>query len=105
MPRTRAVDANHGVMTDHSIPRIAGAAAAVPAAGALVPFGGKGDDRAMGLAYAELGDKRAREYLLRAVPRDWPVLLRLAVLLSSTPPPLLEAMACNGAASPLRYAL
>lgn len=41
---------------------------------------GTGDDRALGLAYAEAGDRRAKEFLLRAVPRDWPVRLRLAVL-------------------------
>jgi tetratricopeptide (TPR) repeat protein len=79
MPRTRTADGNHGVMTDHSIPRV-GKREAVPGAGALVPFLGSADDRALGLAYAELGDKRAREFLLRAAPRDWPVRLRLAVL-------------------------
>lgn len=79
MPRTRAVDANHGVMTDHSIPR-AGHGGAAPDQKTLVPFLGKADDRALGLAYAELGDRRAKEYLLRAVPQDWPVRLRLAVL-------------------------
>ena len=79
MPRTRAVDANHGVMTDHSIPKTIKLEPA-PKAEILVPFLGNGDDRAFGLAYAELGDKRAREYLLRATPQDWPVRLRLAVL-------------------------
>ena len=79
MPRTRAVDANHGVMTDHSIPRTQ-KSEQPPPEGTLVPFLGEGDDRALGLAYAELGDKRAREYLLRATPQDWPVRLRLAVL-------------------------
>jgi hypothetical protein len=79
MPRTRAIDANHGVMTDHSIPR-SPKDVPPPPPGTLVPFLGTGDDRALGLAYAELGDKRAREYLLRASPQDWPVRLRLAVL-------------------------
>lgn len=79
MPRTRAVDANHGVMTDHSIPRT-GRGVAAPVGRALVPFLGVGDDRALGLAYAEMGDGRAREFLLRAAPQDWAVRLRLAVL-------------------------
>ncbi|MDZ4799076.1 MAG: multiheme c-type cytochrome [Bryobacteraceae bacterium] len=79
MPRTRAVDANHGVMTDHSIPKTQRRESPPPTE-TLVPFLGSGDDRALGLAYAELGDRRAREYLLRATPQDWPVRLRLAVL-------------------------
>ena len=79
MPRTKAVDASHGVMTDHSIPRVQ-KVEAVPAGAALTPFLGTADDRSLGLAYAELGDKRALEYLLRASPQDWPVQLRLAVL-------------------------
>jgi hypothetical protein len=79
MPRTRTVDGNHGVMTDHSIPRTQ-KSEPLPGAGTLTPFLGLGDDRALGLAYAELGDRRAREYLLRAAPQDWPVRLRLAVL-------------------------
>lgn len=79
MPRTRTVDGNHGVMTDHSIPRTR-KSEPVPSLGALTPFLGLGDERAVGLAYAELGDKRAQEYLLRASPQDWQVRLRLAVL-------------------------
>lgn len=79
MPRSKAVDANHGVMTDHSIPRVPRQTEA-PAATTLVPFLGTADDRAFGLAYAELGDKRAEGYLRRATPQDWPVRLRLAVL-------------------------
>ncbi len=79
MPRTRAVDANHGVMTDHSIPRTQ-KHEPMPPVGPLAPFLGTADDRAFGLAYAELADKRARGYLLRATPQDWPVRLRLAVL-------------------------
>jgi hypothetical protein len=79
MPRTRAVDANHGVMTDHSIPRTQSTEPS-PRMTALTTFLGPGDDRGLGLAYAELGDKRAREYLMRATPQDWPVRLRLAVL-------------------------
>ena len=79
MPRARVVDANHAVMTDHSIPRTQ-RTAATASAGTLAPFLGAADDRAFGLAYAELADGRARQYLLRATPQDWPVLLRLAVL-------------------------
>jgi cytochrome c-type biogenesis protein CcmH/NrfG len=36
------------------------------------------DDRALGLAFAEVNDPRARELLLRARPADAEVLLRLA---------------------------
>ncbi len=79
MPKTRAIDANHGVMTDHSIPRQQ-KSSAPPVPSELLAFLGVADDRALGLAYAEVGDKRAREYLLRAKPTDWPVRLRLAAL-------------------------
>ena len=86
MPRTRAVDAGHGVMTDHSIPRRPQTEPSITPflttakPEALAPFLGSGDNRAIGLAYAELEDKRARQYLLRATPKDWPVQLRLAVM-------------------------
>lgn len=79
MPKASVVDANHAVMTDHRIPRIPSTAAPT-AAGTMVAFLGAADDRAVGLAYAELSDWRARPYLLRATPQDWQVLLRLAVL-------------------------
>ena len=79
MPRAKAVDANHGVMTDHSIPKKP-SREPQPKFESLTPFLGLADDRALGLAYAELGDPRAKEYLRRAVPQDWPVQLRLAVL-------------------------
>ena len=79
MPKARVVDANHAVMTDHSIPRIPRKTEPTEI-GALTAFLGPADDRAVGLAYAELGDSRARQYLQRATPMDWPVLLRLAVL-------------------------
>lgn len=79
MPRTRAADANHGAMTDHSIPR--NPKTAKPTAQEeLIAFVGAVDDRALGLAYAELSDRRSREYLLRATPRDSLVRLWLAVL-------------------------
>jgi Cytochrome c554 and c-prime len=79
MPRSKAVDANHGVMTDHSIPKKP-SRESQPRLESLTPFLGPADDRAFGLAYAELGDPRAAAYLSRAVPQDWPVQLRLAVL-------------------------
>jgi hypothetical protein len=79
MPRSVTSDANHNVLTDHSIPRVP-ISAGPPTGRSLVAFLGKADDRALGLAYAERGDPRAREYLLRAQPADAPVLLRLAVL-------------------------
>src|SRR5262249_3475131 len=79
MPRTQTADVGHGVMTDHRIQRktSSGAESPVHELRALL---GKSDDRALGLAYAELGDERARQYLLRAKPADAAVLLRLAVL-------------------------
>jgi tetratricopeptide (TPR) repeat protein len=79
MPKMRAADANHGAMTDHSIPRKPRPAEPL-GPDELVAFLGTADDRALGLAYEELGDRRAREYLQRAAPHDWLVQLRLAVL-------------------------
>jgi tetratricopeptide (TPR) repeat protein len=79
MPKTAAADVGHGVLTDHSIPRIP-RKAQPKAERKLVGFNGIADDRALGLAYAELNDSRARGYLLRATPADGEVLLRLAVL-------------------------
>ena len=83
MPKTRAVDANHGVLTDHSIPRIPPRAPVIqaqPAGKGLVAFLGLADDRALGLAYASLGDSRARQYLVQASPADAEVKLRLAAM-------------------------
>ena len=79
MPKTVAVDANHGVMTDHSVPRFP-RHSEPPKKGDLVAFVGEASDRSLGLAYAEIGDGRAREYLLRAKPGDWRVRFRLATL-------------------------
>jgi len=79
MPKTAAVDAGHGVFTDHSIPLIPKPAAAKPGARRqLTAFLGVVDDRALGIAYAEIGDRRAKEYLERAKPADAQVLLHLA---------------------------
>ena len=74
MPKSKTVDGGHGVLTDHGIST---GAAEVRDVTVLL---GIGDDRALGLAYAELGDARAREYLLRAKPADADVRLRLATL-------------------------
>lgn len=83
MPKTRAVDANHGVLTDHSIPRVP-MIEAQPTGAPLVAFLGVADDRALGLAYASLEDSRARQYLVRANPADAEVKLRLAAMESDT---------------------
>ena len=80
MPRTQTTDGGHGVMTDHSIPRAPKRASPRAGASGLVAFVGAVDDRALGLAYAETGSPRAREYLQRAQPADADVQLRLAVL-------------------------
>jgi hypothetical protein len=79
MPKTQAADAAHGVLTDHSIPRIP-RPPQPPVKSEIQAFLGTADDRALGLAWAELGDPRAREFLLRAQPLDWPVRLRLAIV-------------------------
>ncbi|MES1257733.1 MAG: cytochrome c3 family protein, partial [Acidobacteriota bacterium] len=79
MPRAKASDAGHGVLTDHSIPRVP-QPSVPPVPGDLVSFLGKADERALGLAWAERGDARARDHLLRAQPVDWAVRLHLAVL-------------------------
>lgn len=89
MPKAKSADAGHGVLTDHSIPR-SPLTAAKPEAAELISFLDTADDRALGLAYAELGDARARAYLQRAQPQDWPVRLRQAVL---EPNPRLAATA------------
>jgi Tfp pilus assembly protein PilF len=80
MPKSAPSDAVHGVSTDHSIPRSARRPAQAPPRRELIAFLGAADARSLGLAYAELGDARARQYLLRAEPADAEVLLRLATL-------------------------
>lgn len=80
MPKAAAVDAGHGVFTDHSIPRIPKLAAKTPAGKELRPFVGVSSDRALGIAYAETGDPRAAAHLARAQPADAEVLMRLAIL-------------------------
>lgn len=79
MPKQQSTDASHGVLTDHSIPRVPQKSQA-PERTELVSFLGTVDDRTLGLGYAEIGDARAKEYLGRARPADAAVRLRLAVL-------------------------
>ncbi len=79
MPKSQVVDGGHGVLTDHGI-WIRRDAAASSAGMDLQSFLGEPDDRAIGLAYAEMGDARARDFLLRAKPADVEVRLRLAAL-------------------------
>jgi tetratricopeptide (TPR) repeat protein len=80
MPKAAAVDAGHGVFTDHSIPREGKRAGKPSGERQLRAFLGVADDRALGIAYAEAGDARAGGYLQRAQPTDAEVLLRLATL-------------------------
>jgi Cytochrome c554 and c-prime len=80
MPKAAAVDAGHGVFTDHSIPRDPRRPAPAKGKRELVAFLGLADDRAFGIAYAETGDPRARDRLLRARPADAQVLVRLGTL-------------------------
>jgi hypothetical protein len=80
MPKSAAADAGHGVFTDHSIPRDAARSRKATASRRLVAILGAADDRAMGIAYSEIGDARAREFLLKAQPADTEVRLRLAAI-------------------------
>jgi tetratricopeptide (TPR) repeat protein len=82
MPKAKTVDVNHGLMTDHRIQRRSRRETTTVGKQdrELQAFLGNSDYRALGLAYAEVGDARARQYLLRAKPMDTPVLLRLAAL-------------------------
>jgi hypothetical protein len=80
MPKSAAVDAGHGVFTDHSIPRDPTHLRAKDAQSRIAVFLGIDDDRARGIAYAEAGDPKAREFLLKAQPVDSEVRLRLAAL-------------------------
>jgi hypothetical protein len=83
MPKSAAVDAGHGVFTDHAIARDPAHPRKPSGARQLTAFLGPADDRALGIAYAEIGDPRAREYLVRARPADAAVLGRLAPLENS----------------------
>jgi hypothetical protein len=79
MPKLKVTDGGHGVFSDHSIPSGRKRPLSTPGRD-LIAFLGTADDRSLGLAYAETGDPRARELLLKATPIDSEVLLRLAAL-------------------------
>jgi predicted CXXCH cytochrome family protein len=79
MPKSPVVDGGHGVLTDHGISRRRSGGGGATGKG-LTAFLGMADDRSLGLAYAELGDARAREYLMRVAHLDVEVRLRLAAL-------------------------
>ena len=96
MPKTGTVDGGHGVMTDHSIPlRPRASRTSMMTEARLLAFAGyRSDERALGLAYAELaaqsGDafqrREARRLLQAALPAhaaDAEVLTRLAFLLQA----------------------
>ena len=89
MPKTSAVDAGHGVFTDHSIPRVPGRANANSGSSwALRGFSDRDTgDRELALAYAEVGvrtgnGRQQAEALrmLRTAPQDAEVQVRLADL-------------------------
>ena len=80
MPKTAAADVGHGELTDHGILRTPNRRPAPQARPELIAFLGSSDDRSLGLAYSELQDPRAREYLLRAQPADVEVTLHLAAI-------------------------
>lgn len=88
LPRAKAVDGGHGVLTDHSIPRQVKAQQTAHDTGELQPFPGfTAGTRELGLAYAEVGlrsgnlrqSKQALE-LLSTVAGDRETLPRLADL-------------------------
>ncbi len=89
MPKSPAVDAGHGVFTDHSIPRVAGRALAQPAASWTLRGFTAADagDRELGLAYADVGVRTGNRRqqaeairLLTAAPQDAEAQVRLADL-------------------------
>ena len=90
MPKNPAVDAGHGVFTDHSIPRKPAAGTRVPSAASwkLRPWtAADAGDRELGLAYAEAGvrtgDRRQQAEairLLTTASQDPEVQVRLADL-------------------------
>ncbi len=93
MPRLRALDGGHGVMTDHSIPRLPGkTTGADGATRKLIPLAGfASDERMLGLAYAEValssGDRfleseasRLLTAALKAHPHEAELLTQLGFL-------------------------
>ena len=78
MPKARAVDGGHGVLTDHAIPRRAQKEAESARVKTLVPFRGyTATARELGLAYAELGKHQEAEKLLQSLPADAAVAVAL----------------------------
>ena len=86
MPRTAVIDADHSVLTDHSIPRVPHRQPAASTAD-LIPYGGAaGSPRSLGLAYTNLAVRtgnrrhleRAHELLQQTEPKDSVVLTQLA---------------------------
>jgi predicted CXXCH cytochrome family protein len=83
MPKSPVIDGGHGVVTDHGIRIHRSRPNSLPSVDLsmdLTVFLGTADYRSLGLAYAQLGDSRARDLLLRAKPADAEVRLRLAAL-------------------------
>jgi hypothetical protein len=89
MPRSPAVDAGHGVFTDHSIPRVPARTQVKPAPSWELRGFSAADtgDRELGLAYAEVGVRTGNRKqqseairLLTAAPQDVEVQVRLADL-------------------------
>ena len=78
MPKAKVVDVNHGVLTDHAIPKLSTRIATTEKSWRLVPFSARdGGDRELGLAYAALayrtGESRQESEALRllsTVPAD-----------------------------------
>lgn len=88
MPKNRAADANHGVFTDHSIPRVPGAVRNQSAASWRLRGFAAADqgERELGLAYAEIGvrtgnpDQQAEAIRLLSGKADAEAQVRLADL-------------------------
>ncbi len=88
MPKSKVVDVNHGVLTDHAIPRIPASVAPAKESWELRPFTAESKgDRELGLAYAALfyrtGDQRQESEAVRlliTVPPDFDVQVALANL-------------------------
>ena len=78
MPKARAVDGGHGVLTDHAIPRRASGERQPERPKALTTFRGfTATPREFGLAYAEVGDAAQASKLLRTITADAPAALAL----------------------------
>jgi tetratricopeptide (TPR) repeat protein len=80
MPQSKTADAAHSVTTDHGIVRAVARQLSPSPRRDLVALVGTADTRSLALAYAEIGDARARNLLARAEPADADVLLRRAAI-------------------------